>query len=268
MSLPCVRLLSALAVSVVALAGRAEPWRGPPVDAALGEQLRSAIARADVLYASRERDGNDAKAADELRTLAKNAPGSFDVVWRLSRAVWWLGERTGDREQLRALSRECRDAADQALKLRPGAAEGLYFGALCIGSYSRAAGLLVALREGLEAKFRDPLLALSKSNPAIDNGGVFNALGRYKFTLPWPKRDYDQSVAFLERALQVQPAGLRGRVYLAETLAARDADGDVVRARKLLSEVLSAPVGRYDTAEEYHSQALARALASKLGVKP
>ena len=261
-------LVAVLCLTLAAAAVRAETWRGPPVDASLGEAAKSAIARADVLYAAREKDGNDTRAAEELRSLAKAAPDAFDVQWRLSRAVWWLSERTGDKARLRVLSQECREAAERALKLKPAAAEALYFGALCIGSYSRAVGLLTALSEGLEAKFRDPLLALAKSAPALDNGGVFNALGRYKFSLPWPKRDYDQSVVYLERALQLQPANLRGRVYLAETLAARDDAGDAARASRLLFEVLSAPVGRYDTAEEFFSQGLARALAPKLPVKP
>jgi tetratricopeptide (TPR) repeat protein len=261
-------LSAASAFVMLATAARAEPWRGPAVDGALPDAVKASLARADALYASRDKDGNDAKAASELRSVVKTAPGSFDAWWRLSRAVWWLGERTSDETRLRPLSRECREAAETAVKLRPNAPEGLYFGALCIGSYSRAAGLFTALREGLEAKFRDPLVALAKSTPAMDNAGVFNALGRYKFTLPWPKRDYDESVAHLERALELQPVNLRGRVYLAETLAARDRVGDLARARRLLAEVLAAPVGRYDTAEELHAQGLARALSGRTGLKP
>jgi hypothetical protein len=262
------RCLAACALAFFASGARAEPWRGPALEAGLSEAVKASLARADALYAAREKDGNDAKAAAELRTLTKAAPVSFDAWWRLARAVWWLGERTGDRDRLRALAEECREAAAAARKLRPNAAEGLYFGALCVGSYSKAAGLLTALREGLEAKFRDPLITLSQSAPAMDNGGVFNALGRYKFTLPWPKRDLDQSVAHLERALELHPANLRGRVYLAETLAARDRSDDAAKARRLVSEALAAPVGRYDTAEELHAQGLARSLAVKLGMKP
>jgi hypothetical protein len=262
------RSLAACALVLYAAGARAETWRGPALEAGLSAEAKAVLARADALYAAREKDGNDAKAAAELRTLTKSAPGSFDAWWRLARAVWWLGERTGDIDRLRALAGECREAAGAAQKLRPNAAEGLYFGALCVGSYSRAAGLLTALREGLEAKFRDPLMALAQSAPAMDNGGVFNALGRYKYTLPWPRRDYDQSVAHLERALELHPANLRGRVYLAETLAARDRSGDTARARRLVSEALTASVGRYDTAEELHAQGLARSLAAKLGLKP
>ena len=260
-------LVLGLAALLTAVPGSAEPWRGPALEASLSESTRTALLQADALYAARDRSGNDLKALESLRAASKAAP-SYDVWWRLSRAAWWLGERTGDKARLRALALEGRAAADEALKLRPQGAEGLYFRALSVGSYSSAVGLFTALREGLEAQFRDPLLQLSRSTPALDNGGVFNALGRYKFSLPWPKRDYDQSAAWLRRAQELQPTNLRGRVYLAETLAARDAPGDIAEARRLLAEVRTAPTGRYDTAEELHAKELGRALEARLGTSP
>ena len=165
-------------------------------------------------------------------------------------------------------SEEGAAAGDKAVALRPDGTEGLYFGALNLGSLSHAVGILNALMRGLEGKFRDPLLKTEKLNPSIDNGGLYNALGRYKFELPWPKQDLNESASYLRKAMQIFPPDLRARVYLAETLAARNSKGDVDEGKRLLKEVQDATVGRYDTAEEIRAKELGRALAARLKWNP
>lgn len=242
-------------------------WVAPPVDAAAPEALRASLAEADRLFATREQGSNAQAALDALRELAKTNPDSWDVQWRFARAAFWVSEGypQGDKAKRRALSTEGWEAGKKAVALKPAAPEGQYFMALCIGEYSHSIGIVTALREGIEAKFRDPLVAVSKSHPKLDHGGVWNALGRYKFELPWPKKDLDDSIAYLRKGIEVNPDNLRGRVYLAESLADRDDGNDEDEAKKLLAEVLAAKAGRYDTAEELRSQELAKATKKRLG---
>src|SRR5690606_8314092 len=110
-------------------------------------------------------------------------------------------------------------------------------------------------------------LEVVKMDEKIDHGGVYNALGRYKYELPWPKRDVEASITFLRKSIEVNPQNLRGRVYLADSLLKRDGDGDAEEAKKLVKEVLDAKVGRYDTAEEYRAKDLALATAEAQGWK-
>ena len=59
---------------------------------------------------------------------------------------------------------------------------------------------------------------------------------------------------------------LRARVYLAETLQKRDRDGDVEEAKRLLKEVLDAPVGRYGVRPRSFEQRTLRAPPSPFPV--
>ena len=241
-------------------------WRAPPPASEAPEALRDALVEADRLYDGRAKDKGE-KALETLRALAKDHPESWDVQWRLARAAFWVSEGlpASAKTERRALAQEGWKAGEKAQTLRTDAPEGPYFMALCIGEYSHSIGVLTALKEGIEAKFRDPLLAVSKKAPKVDHGGVWNALGRYKFELPWPKQDLDASISFLRKALEVNPDNLRARVFLAESLEDRDDGEDVAEAKKLLVEVAKAPGGRYDAPEEERSKTLARALAKRLG---
>lgn len=267
-----LRHLSAfvLTLSLTApLAARAEVrgsgWVEPAPAASAPAEVRATVEEADALYRTREQGRNAELVADKLREAVKAHPGSWDLEWRLARALFWLAESTADKEKRRALGWEGWEAGQRAVKTNPKGVEGLYFGAICIGDYSTTVGVLTALSQGLEAKVRDPLLEAEKIDPRVDHAGLYNALGRYKYSLPWPKRDLDGSVAYLRRGLEVNPQSLRTRLFLAESLLARGKDADREEARRLVNEVLEAPVGRYDKAEEIRAQGLARALAKTQG---
>lgn len=260
-------IIAALLMSVVlarpAFAGGR--WQGPPVPASAPDELRVAVTEADRLYDAREKSDHAKQALEILRQLQKKHGALPHVAWRYARVAWWIAEGSADKEAKRALALEGRAAGEAALASSAKHPETLYFTALCIGEYSHSVGILTALGEGLEAKFRDPLVEVSKAAPEIDNGGVWNALGRYKFELPWPKRDYGKSVEWLRQALMAAPDNLRGRVYLAETLAKRDDKGDADEARKLLKNVLEARAGAYDLAEELRAKEMAKDVLKRLG---
>lgn len=259
-----VALLVASVPASVLAAGSG--WRAPALAADVSDALRTVIENADRLYAARDKGDQGVQALDALRAAAKANPESWDVHWRLARAAFWVSEGlpAKAKSERRAIAVEGWKAGEKARDLKPDAPEGPYFMALCIGEYSHSIGIITALREGIEAKFRDPLLAVSKKAPKVDHGGVWNALGRYKFELPWPKQDVDASIKFLRKAIEVNPDNLRARVFLAESLEDRDDDDDVTEAKKLLTQVAKAPANRYDPPEEQRARSLARALARRL----
>lgn len=124
--------------------------------------------------------------------------------------------------------------------------------------------MITAIRRGLEPKVREALLAAERLDERVENGGALVALGRYRSEAPWPIRDLNAAVGYLGRALEIHPEGLRARVYLAEALAARRADGDEAAARVLFRQVLEAPLGRYDLAEERRALELAHEALARL----
>jgi hypothetical protein len=101
-------------------------------------------------------------------------------------------------------------------------------------------------------------------NDGFENGGVETAWGRFFDKLPWPKRDRQQAEDHLRRALQINPAALRARVYLAGVYLDTDRAPE---AKRLLDEVAAAPVGRYDAPEERRAKAMAVGLQPALAAK-
>ncbi len=89
---------------------------------------------------------------------------------------------------------------------------------VCMGNYALGLGVVKALSVGLEGKFRDRLGKAAALNDGYEVGGVDIAWGRFFDKLPWPKRDRQQAEEHLRRALQINPASLRARVYLAKML--------------------------------------------------
>lgn len=243
----------------------AQSWTPPAPPADAPEDQKAALQEADSLYGTRDSGDHSEQVLHILRDQATKYPDSFAVEWRLARILFWIAEATPDKAKHRQLGEEGWEAGKKAIAANPGAPEGHYFKAICVGEVAHSVGILTALSKGLEGEFRDPLLKAEKINPATGYGGIYRGLGRYKFELPWPKRDYDESVKYLRRALEINPADLRARLYLAETLSKRDGTGDVDEGKRLLKEVADAPVGHVDPPEDRRVKKRAVELATRLG---
>ena len=122
-----------------------------------------------------------------------------------------------------------------------------------MGNYALGLGVVKALSQGMEAKFRDRLTRAQALNPGYEQGAVETAWGRFFDKLPWPKRDRKKAEEHLRKAIEMNPNALRPRVYLASSYL--DADR-AMEAKHLLDEVAAAVPGRYDAPEERRAQAL------------
>ena len=108
-----------------------------------------------------------------------------------------------------------------------------------IGLYSEGVGILTALSQGLEGKFRDRIQAALKIDQDFLDGAPQVVWGRYFFKLPWPKRNVGESIKVLSAAMDQHPRNLRAKLYLADSLAD---DGKGAEARKIVQEILDAPL--------------------------
>jgi tetratricopeptide (TPR) repeat protein len=133
-----------------------------------------------------------------------------------------------------------------------------------MGNYALGLGVVKALSQGMEGKFRDRLSHAQALNPSYELGAMETAWGRFYDKLPWPKRDRKKAEEHLRKAIEMNPNGLRPRVYLASSLI--DADR-VPEAKRLLDEVIAAVPGHYDAPEERRAQALAQGLMPTLLAK-
>lgn len=172
--------------------------------------------------------------ADGLKAF----PNDYDLLWRCARHKWFMadGQDAEHGAQKKALAKEAWGYADRALKVKPGAFEGHYYKALSIGAYSEAIGILTALSEGIEGQFVENLDIALKANEAYDRAGPVRAKGRYYAQLPWPKRDREKAVDFLNKAIKLSPEATRSHLYLAEVLLQA---GKPKEARSAMNKVLS-----------------------------
>lgn len=229
--------LPSFAVALV-LCFAAVRWPAPGQSAA--PPVESWAQNFDRLWSKRE----NPKLLDELRSSAaaeqaKN-PNDYDANWRLASVFIWQADGLPDGDEKAKMAKQAWDIADKAAQARPKQVQGQYYAGAGLGLYSEGVGVLTALRQGLEGKFRSYSLAALRIDRDFLDGAPLVLWGRYFFKLPWPKRDVGQSIKVLTNTLVKHPRNLRAKLYLAEALLSDDKKAE---ARKQLDEIAAAPVG-------------------------
>lgn len=214
----------------------------------------------DELWKTRD-DAATIKAADEAITEGLKAfPDDFELLWRASRAKWWVADGATDTKLQRQVAKEGWTLAERAVKAKADGMQGHYYVALNIGAYSQAVGILKALGEGLEGKFNDELEKARKADASYDRYGPVNAKGRYYWELPWPKRDLEKSRAELKTVTEKQPEHLRAWLYLAETELK---DGKAKEAKTCIDKVLNG-ADSYDPPEARRIKKWAKVVSAEV----
>lgn len=252
-----VRTLAACAL-LAALPARAEPAPGAaaPLGDAARQDLAAALKAADAAYDRRDAPG----ALDELRgwldDAEKLAPGDYGVLWRQARLYFWLSDDPAVPNDAKSrLGKRGWEYAERAIAANPKGVEGYHYAAGGMGNYALGLGILAALRQGVEGKFRDRLSAAERIDPGFSRGAIQTAWGRFYFKLPWPKHDAKKSERHLLKALEMNPENVRARVYLADLY---EDEGEKAAARKQLERAVAGEPGRYDAPEERRWMQVAR----------
>jgi tetratricopeptide (TPR) repeat protein len=224
--------------------------------------VQSILSAVDAKWQDRdEPDVMDAMLA-QLKQAEKLAPNDYGVLWRLARHYFWASDNPAiSNDEKSRLGKIAWDYGDKAAAANPKGVEGWYFAAVGMGNYSLGIGILKALGEGIEGKFKDRLSKAEAIDPNFYAGGIYNAWGRFYYKLPWPKYDARKSEQNLQKAIKINPANVRGRIFLAELY---QKEGHPKEARKLLEEAIAHPPGAYDLPEERRSQKQARELLAEM----
>jgi tetratricopeptide (TPR) repeat protein len=249
-------------------AGAGGPDAGSPAAAVDGGAAASApsdagsvsvapiLARVDAAWKDRDAPGRLDEIRKDLQEAEKLAPNDYGVLWRLAQYYFWISDDPSlpDDEKSR-IGKLAWEYGDRAAAVNPNGVEGWFFATVGMGNYSLGIGVLKALTQGIEGKFKERLSKAEHIDPNFYGGGIWNTWGRFYFKLPWPKYDAKKSEQMLRRAIRVNPDNVRGRLFLAELY---DKEGHPKEARKLLEEALAHEPGRYDAPEERRAQKLVR----------
>jgi hypothetical protein len=225
-----------------------QPAAAPGSQPAAGQPLQPAASPAgaagwqanfDALWKERDQEGVLARLHQILEAPLALDKRSFEANWRLASLYNWEANQTeGDKKA--GLGHKGWDAADIAIAVRPNDVRSQYFSATGLGLYAEGVGILTALQQGLEGKFRDRIGAALKLDKEFLDGAPQVVWGRFFFKLPWPKRDDNESIRILTPLLESHPKNLRAKLYLADSLTD---EGSVDDARKLVQQILEAPLG-------------------------
>jgi len=256
-------VLPALAV-LAFLTAAEEPKPAAPPDttspaaapAAAGSGLDRLLAEADAAYEHRDEAGQLAILEARLEGAERDHPNDYAVLWRIARVYAWTSDdpAISDNEKSR-LGKQGWDVAERAIAADPTKVEGWHYCAVNMGQYSLGIGILKALAQGIEGKFKDRLSHAEKIDPRFSGGAIPTAWGRFWYKLPWPKYDARKSEASLQEALHINPDNVRARVYLADLY---EDEGHKDVALKQLEKAAAGEPGRYDAPEERRYQEVAR----------
>jgi tetratricopeptide (TPR) repeat protein len=250
--LPSCALLGG-AILLAGPAGAGDPGgANPPADL---------LARADAAWKDRDQPGKLDQIRRWLDEAEQAAPGDYAVLWRQARLYFWLSDDDLPPDDKSRLGQRAWDYGDRAAKANPKGVEGWYFAAAGMGNYALGIGVLKALTQGIEGKFKERLSRAESIEPDFFDGGVQVAWGRFYFKLPWPKHDDAASDRHLRKALEQNPHNVRARLYLAEVYQKQ---GHTKQARQVLEDALLREPGIYDGPEERRSQQRARAMLAEL----
>jgi tetratricopeptide (TPR) repeat protein len=252
-----------LLVETAGVGGTAAP-RDASAPAAT-QPLPQVLARIDELHRRRDDRGAFAEEQRLAEAAVARAPGDYGALWRAARVYFWSSDDPAlPPDQRSRLGKIGWDLAERAIAANPNDVAGYYWAAVCMGNYALGLGVVRALSQGLEGRFRDRLGRATALDDRYQWGGVETAWGRFFGKLPWPKRDRKAAEEHLRRALAINPNALRARDYLASLYLD---DGRPAEAKALLDQVAAAPGDRYDPAEERRAKALAVGLAASAAAR-
>src|SRR5712692_7643215 len=194
--------------------------------------------------------------------LAEDSNG-FETTRRQASLVAWEADGEPDGSDDKASKgKTAWEAGDKAIQANPGDVRGHYFSGVGVGLYSEGVGILTALSQGLEGKFRERMLAALRIDKDYLDGAPQVVWGRYFFKLPWPKRDPEESIKVLRAVVRSHPDNWRAKLYLADSLLLNGLEGQADEAHKLVQQILDAPRGK-DLPEEKRIKDLARKWKAK-----
>lgn len=234
-------------LAIAQAAGRPEAAR---------EGVGALLQEADGLYARRDAPGVLAELRARLAEAEKAAPEDYEVLWRLARLHFWIADDPGLKSEDKSREgKKAWDYGDRATRADPARVEGWHYASAGVGNYALGIGVLTALRQGIEGKFKDRLSRAEAIDPGFERGAIYTAWGRFWQELPWPKYAPERSRKALETALSKNADNVRAHVYLADLFAK---EGQLERAQAELQRALAGAPGRYDAPEERRWQEVAR----------
>jgi tetratricopeptide (TPR) repeat protein len=197
--------------AVTASCGR-EPAKQEAQNGAVA--VDSLLAEADKQYAQRGSIEHARQAVALLRRARTTDYNSYEAVWKLSRADYYLGTRESDDDAKLEAFREGIAAGEATVKSWPDKPEGHFWLGANLGGRARVQGPLYALSS--VGDIRREMETVIKLDEGFQEGSAYLALGQVDLDLPeMMGGDRKRAVEELEKGLRFGENNALLRYYLA-----------------------------------------------------
>jgi tetratricopeptide (TPR) repeat protein len=214
-----------------------------------------AFRQVEELWKRRDDPAVMAEAKRILDEGLARTPDDYGLLWKAAAWHFWKSDEPGVATVEKAREGKLGwDLAERAVARNPDGAAGHLWAALTMGNYALGLGVVRAIAQGIEGKFRYHIGEAERLDPRFGKGAIQNAWGGYYMAVPWPKRDLKKAAEYFDKALAINPNNLRTRVLMAQLELRNDRPE---AAKRLLEEVLAATPGKYDPPEEKRAKVLA-----------
>ena len=222
------------------------------------EDLLAAVSRADELYEQRARP----EAVRESVMVLSGARGGsnlYEVQWRLSRAMFFLGQQADSHSEKRQLHSSAADAGARAVALNPARVEGHFWAGVNLALYAECSRAPRGIRAILRA--RSELKRAVQIAEDYHGAGPLRVLARLEHKAPrLLGGNRAQSRAHFDRAIAIARNSVT-LVYAAE-LALDEGEQD--RAAGLLEQIIASPKEPEWEFENSRDREIARSLLERI----
>src|SRR5256714_2734373 len=261
--LPCLRrdslLLSLAALAALSVScGRREASESLQRDSQSAQTL---VAQADALYAQRSSIEKARQTAAMLRRARMSDYSNYEIVWKLARCDYYVGDHEADDDAKLNAFREGIAAGEAAVKIASDRPEGHFWLGANLGGRAKVQGPLYALSSVPD--IRREMETVIKLDESYEEGSAYLALGEIDLDLPEVMGgDRKRAVEELEKGLRVGGDNAMLRLRLAEAYYEVKRTSD---ARTQAETILKMKPDPEYQAEQDEATEGARQLLKKLG---
>jgi len=201
----------------------------------LSQEPEEFIAQGDKLYAEMKDMATAQEALSKYREAAIKAENKFEVFWKLSRILYYIGTRTESKKEKKIIFGQGLYYAKKAVALEPEKPDGHYWLGVNYGVYGQARGMLKSL--SFVKPIKEAMNKVIELDRGYEDGGPDRVLGRVYFKVPgFAGGSKKKSLEHLLKSKELAPNEALTRCYLADALLSFK---EVDKAREELEYVLS-----------------------------
>ena len=192
------------------------------------------LAEAEPLYEGREDMTKARLAVTTLRQAHAADYGNYEAAWKLSRAAFYVADRTDNETERDSMFHEGTEAGKAAVALQPGKPDGhFWLGANYGGSASHSTLSNLSSFQDIKNEMETVL----KLDEGYQGYSVYLGLGRLYLGAPKVMGgDVAKATEYLEKGVKLNPGNSVMRYYLAEAYETANRDAD---AKKQLDTIMT-----------------------------